>query len=428
MLPIVLYASRQEALDRVFNRSASFDPDVDKAVVDIIADVRSRGDEALIDLTGQFDGVTLSQIRVPSSDLQAALEGLDQNLLGVIERAIANIREFHSRQARQSWFMDRPDGTVLGQRVVPIERVGLYVPGGTAVYPSSVLMNVIPAQIAGVQDIVIVSPPGEDGLPHPLVLAAAALLGIDEVYAVGGAQAIAALAYGTESVRRVDKIVGPGNAYVAAAKRMVFGPVAIDSVAGPSEIVILADSTADPRHIAADLLSQAEHDTRASAILVTPDANLAPAVAREVTRFAENLPRKAIIRESVAAYGAAIVTADLAEAIDCVNELAPEHLEIITSDPWEVLPRIRHAGAIFLGANTPESVGDYFAGPNHVLPTGGTARYASALSVDDFIRSQSVIAYSHEALKRDGQDIVDFARAEELDAHALAVSVRLDFK
>jgi histidinol dehydrogenase len=277
-----------------------------------------------------------------------------------------------------------------------------------------------------VQDIVIVSPPGEDGLPHPLVLAAAALLGIDEVYAVGGAQAIAALAYGTESVRRVDKIVGPGNAYVAAAKRMVFGPVAIDSVAGPSEIVILADSTADPRHIAADLLSQAEHDTRASAILVTPDANLAPAVAREVTRFAENLPRKAIIRESVAAYGAAIVTADLAEAIDCVNELAPEHLEIITSDPWEVLPRIRHAGAIFLGANTPESVGDYFAGPNHVLPTGGTARYASALSVDDFIRSQSVIAYSHEALKRDRQDIVDFARAEELDAHALAVSVRLD--
>jgi histidinol dehydrogenase len=426
MLQRVSYADRHIALNRIFDRAASFDSSIDQAVAEILREVRNRGDAALIDLTERFDGVRLDSLLVPGDALNAALDSLDVGLRRTMEAAAENIRDFHERQRRESWFMDRPDGTILGQRVLPIERVGLYIPGGTAAYPSSVLMNVIPAQVAGVTDLTAVSPPGDDGLPSRFVLAACAMLGVEDIYAVGGAQAIAALAYGTDSIRRVDKIVGPGNAYVATAKKLVFGPVAIDSVAGPSEIVVLADDSANAVHVAADLLSQAEHDERASSVLVTPSSRLAAEVPAALARLTAELPRKSIIQASLANYGAIIETASMAEAIACVNELAPEHLEVITVSPWEILPQIRHAGAVFLGENTPEPVGDYFAGPNHVLPTGGTARYASALSVDDFVRHQSVIAYSREALLRDGQSIIDFAEAESLHAHALAVRVRLD--
>ena len=322
--------------------------------------------------------------------------------------------------------MDDGDGVILGQRVVPFQKVGVYVPGGKAFYPSSLLMNVIPAQVAGVSEIHLTTPPDKNGLPSPLVLGAAHLLGIESVFAVGGAQAVAALAFGTESVPNVDKIVGPGNVYVATAKKQVFGPVDIDSVAGPSEIVVLADETAIPRHVAADMLSQAEHDESASAILVTPSHELAELVCEEITRMVPTLSRKDILEASLKAYGACIVTQSLAEAIAVVNELAPEHLEIITADPWGDMTGIQHAGAIFLGPYSSEPVGDYFAGPNHVLPTGGTARYASALSVDDFVRKQSIIHYSHSRLKEKGRRIMEFANAEALTAHARAIAVRLE--
>jgi histidinol dehydrogenase len=426
MLSRVKYSDRHSALARIFSRSASFDPDVDAAVSEIIAEVRARGDDALAEYTRRFDGVRLERLRVSRSAISDALDLLDRALRDVMEQAAANIRDFHVRQRRESWFTDRPDGSILGQRILPIERVGLYVPGGTAAYPSSVLMNVLPAQVAGVQSLAIVSPPGRNGLPSALVLAAAGLLGIEEVYAVGGAQAIAALAYGTETIPSVDKIVGPGNAYVAAAKKMVFGPVAIDSVAGPSEIAILADESAEARHVAADMLSQAEHDPRASSVLVTSSESLARKVEESLAAMTSELPRRTIIDASLKAYGAIILVDDIEQGVECINELAPEHLEIMTADPWAILPKIRHAGAVFLGANTPEPVGDYFAGPNHVLPTGGTARYASALSVDDFVRHQSVIAYSREAIERDGSAIIRFAEAEALDAHALSIRMRLE--
>jgi histidinol dehydrogenase len=321
--------------------------------------------------------------------------------------------------------MDDGDGVLLGQRVVPMERVGLYVPGGTAFYPSSLLMNAIPAQVAGVEEIHLVSPPKGDGRPHPLVLATAHFLGLEHVYAVGGAQAVGALAFGTASVASVDKIVGPGNAYVAAAKKQVFGPVDIDSVAGPSEIGILADATADAEFVAADLLSQAEHDARASALLVTPHRPLAEAVQQHVARMVPKLPRRDVLEQSLADYGACIVTDTMEQAVAMINELAVEHLELIVDDPWQMMTRIRHAGAIFLGPYSSEPVGDYFAGPNHVLPTGGTARYASALSVDDFIRKQSIISYTQARLQETGDDIATFAEAEDLQAHAEAIRVRL---
>ena len=344
----------------------------------------------------------------------------------LLERLSQTSKPFHERQLTNSWYMEDGDGVILGQRVMPIEKAGVYVPGGKAFYPSSLLMNVIPAQVAGVSEIHLVSPPQANGWPHPLVLGAAHQLGINHIYAVGGAQSIAALAYGTASIPKVDKIVGPGNVYVATAKKQVYGVVDIDSVAGPSEIVILADSTANPLYVATDLLSQAEHDERASAILVTTDNELAQRVQQHIHELVPTLSRQAILEKSLTTYSACIVAATFTEAIDVVNELAPEHLEIIVESPWDVMTQIKHAGAIFLGPYSTEPVGDYFAGPNHVLPTGGTARYASALSVDDFIRKQSVIYYTKERLQKTGSKIVDFANAEELSAHALAVSVRLN--
>jgi histidinol dehydrogenase len=426
MLPIIDYKDREVRLGTVLSRSAAFSPGIDTAVQEILEAVRTRGDQALLELTERFDSVRLSEFKVASSHLQGAYADLNPELRGIFEEAAGNIRRFHERQRQNSWFCEEGDGVILGQRVVPLQRVGLYVPGGTAYYPSSLLMNVIPAQIAGVPHIQIVSPPQRNGLPHPLVLATAHLLGVEHVYAVGGAQAIAALAYGTESIPAVDKICGPGNAYVAAAKKTVFGVVDIDSVAGPSEIVVLADDTADPAFVAADLLSQAEHDERASAILATPSLALAQAVQQAIAGMVPGLPRREILEKSLETYCACVVTESLDQAVDLVNELAPEHLEIITAEPWQVMTHIRHAGAIFLGPWSSEPVGDYFAGPNHVLPTSGTARYASALSVDDFIRKQSVISYSRERLSIAGPRIARFAEAESLVAHAFAIKVRLE--
>lgn len=429
MIPLVAYdpsAPLPGVLRAILSRDASFSDEVDSAARAILEAVRGEGDAAVLRYTERFDGVRPEPLRVPAEALEAAREAFEPELLGIIERAAANIRRFHGHQKRTSWIVEDGDGVMLGQRVMPMERAGLYVPGGTAFYPSSLLMNAIPAQVAGVERIVLVSPPGENGLPNALVLGTAHLLGLDEVYSVGGAQAIGALAYGTESVPNVDTIVGPGNAYVAAAKKQVYGRVAIDSVAGPSEIVVLADETADAEFVAADLLSQAEHDVRASAILVTPSRDLAEAVQRELETMVPTLSRRAIIEESLRRYGALVVTQTMDDAVALTNDLAAEHLEIVTRDPWAMMGRIRHAGAIFLGSYASEPVGDYFAGPNHVLPTGGTARYASALGVDDFMRAQSVIAYSAQRMRKTGPQIVRFAEAEELTAHARAIQVRLD--
>ena len=408
------------------SRQASFNPDVDRTVRSIIDAVRQNGDDAVRSFTKEFDNAVVSKLKVSPPQLASAFETLSADFKSILEEAAHNIRQFHEKQLPDSWFMDDGAGVMLGQRVVPIQRVGVYVPGGKAFYPSSLLMNVIPAQVAGVSEIHIVSPPGSNGLPSTLVMGAAHLLGVKNVYAVGGAQAVAALAFGTESIPGVDKIVGPGNVYVATAKKQVFGPVDIDSVAGPSEIVVLADDTAQSKYVAADLLSQAEHDEDASAILVTPSRQLAESVCRDLETMVPALSRKAIMTQSLGTYGACVVSDTLSQAIEVVNELAPEHLEIMTADPWHDMTHIVHAGAIFLGPYSSEPVGDYFAGPNHVLPTGGTARYASALSVDDFIRKQSIIRYTREKLKQTGPKIIDFANAEELTAHAHAIAVRLE--
>ncbi len=424
LIPIVPYTDRADRLRAVLDRGASFDPAVEEAARSIVEQVRRDGDDALRTLTERFDGVHVERLKVPADALDAALDAVDADLRAIIAEAAENVRRFHEQQRERSWFTEDGDGVVLGQRIAPMERVGLYVPGGTAAYPSSVLMNTIPAQVAGVEEIHLVSPPGDDRLPHPLVCATARLLGVEHVYSVGGAQAVAALAFGTDTIPRVDKIVGPGNAYVAAAKKLVYGTVDIDSIAGPSEIVVLADDTADARFVAADLLSQAEHDVRASAILVTPSAALAEAVQAEVERLVPDLERREIIEQALADYSACVVAETMEEAVAFTNELAPEHLEIITADPWATMGGIRHAGAIFLGPYSSEPVGDYFAGPNHVLPTGGTARYASALGVHDFVRRQSVIAYSQPRLDAVGERIARFADAEGLGAHALAIRVR----
>ncbi len=425
MIPLVT-PDDTARLDAILSRDATFSDEVDASVDDILGQMREGGDPALLALTEQFDGVRPDSVKVPTSTLDEASDALDGDLRDAIAQAAANIRRFHKKQVRESWFTDDGDGVILGQRVVPMARVGLYVPGGTAFYPSSLLMNAIPAQVAGVEEIHLVSPPQEDGRPHPLVLATAAFLGLEHVYAVGGAQAVGALAYGTDTVPAVDKIVGPGNAYVAAAKKKVFGRVGIDSVAGPSEIGVLADDTADPAFVAADLLSQAEHDVRASAILITPHRSLAEAVQDEVEARVPDLPRADVIEQALADYGACVVTGTMDEAVDLMNELAVEHLELHVDDPWETMTRIRHAGALFLGEYSSEPVGDYFAGPNHVLPTGGTARHASALGVDDFIRTQSVLSYTKERLDETGEQIITLAEAEELQAHADAIRARLD--
>ena len=426
LLPLVPYADRRDRLAAVLDRRAVFDAGVEAAVRAVLDGVRERGDAAVLDYTERFDGVRPAPLKVSADELDAALDALDADLRATLEAAAANVRRFHEAEMPASWTRDDGDGVAYGQRVVPVDRAGLYVPAGTAPLPSSVVMNAVPAQVAGVGELHVCSPPGPDGRPHPLVLATARLLGVEHVYAVGGAQAVAALAFGTETVPRVDVIVGPGNAYVATAKKLVVGQVGIDSVAGPSEVVVLADAEADPTWAAADLLAQAEHDERASAVLVTPSLSLAEAVRAEVDRLVPTLPRADVLRASVPAYGAAVVTGSMDEAVACVDELAPEHL-VILADAAEVLwGRVRHAGAVFLGAHSPEPVGDYFAGPNHVLPTGGTARFASALGVGVFLRRQSVLRYSAARLAQTGEAIARLAEAEGLDAHALAVRLRLE--
>ncbi|WP_423799578.1 histidinol dehydrogenase [Neobacillus sp. SAB-20_R2A] len=391
----------------------------------IIADVRSRGDEALSEYTEKFDRVKLSSFSVTEEEIAEAYGKVDEQFISIVREAAENIRTYHEKQLRPSWMTTEENGTILGQKITPLDSVGVYVPGGTAAYPSSVLMNVVPAKVAGVKRIVMVSPPDADGKLPAAVLVAAKEAGVVEIYKAGGAQAVAALAYGTETIQAVDKITGPGNIYVALAKREVFGDVDIDMIAGPSEIAILADETARADEVAADLLSQAEHDPRACSVLVTPSLELAEAVAAEVEKQLAVLPRREIAAQSIADYGAIYVTENIDEAVETVNQLAPEHLEVMTANAMELLGKIRHAGAIFIGRYSSEPVGDYFAGPNHVLPTNGTARFSSPLNVDDFQKKSSVIIYSEKALKANGAKIAAFARMEGLEAHARAVEARL---
>lgn len=405
-------------------------PEQNETALRIVRDVKAEGDAALLRYTEQLDKVKLdaSELRVTREEIEAAYEHVDAAFLAAIREAAANIRRFHEKQLRNSWMDLQPDGTMLGQIMRPLKRVGVYVPGGKAAYPSSVLMNVIPAQVAGVPEIVMVTPPatgGKEGI-DPYILVAAAEAGVKELYRVGGAQAIAALAYGTDSIAPVDKICGPGNIYVALAKRAVFGVVDIDSIAGPSEIVVLADETADASYIAADLLSQAEHDEMASAVLVTPSDELATAVAAEVERQLSLLPRVNIARASIDSYGAVLLVDSLEAGIEVVNQLAPEHLEILTADPMKLLGFIENAGAIFLGPYSSEPVGDYFAGPNHIIPTNGTARFSSPVNVDDFMKKSSLIYYSKEALMNNGESIMTLARHEGLEGHARAIQIRLE--
>lgn len=414
-------------LKRLENRSVSLDAELMNLVTAIVDDVRRRGDAALVDYAAKYDGLVIesSDLRIDPEVLARCAESADARTLAALRESIRRVREFHEHQREESWEVKSKDGVRLGQRIVPIESAGLYVPGGTASYPSSVVMNAVPAQVAGVERLVVATPPRTLS-DNPAVAAALVELGVTEVYAVGGAQAIAALAYGTETVPRVDKITGPGNKYVAAAKKIVFGAVGIDSIAGPSEVVIIADKTARPDYIAADLLAQAEHGEDASSILMTTSQKLAQSVAAEVVRQTETLPRRAIVERSLASYGAIIVVQQVEEACALVNEMAPEHLEIMTSDEEYVANLIRHAGAIFLGCYTPESVGDYFAGPNHVLPTGRAARYSSALGVYDFVKRISVLKYSAGEINETANMIATLAHAEGLEAHARSVLMRLD--
>lgn len=416
-----------EKLNRVRGRSITLDAELMSTVGSIINDVRVRGDAALIEYNARFDGCVMDQsdLRIGEDKLRRIAAKVDANVLDALREAIDNVRQFHEHERQESWQIETEYGVRLGQRLTPIERVGLYVPGGTASYFSSVVMNVVPAQVAGVPRIVVATPP-RSLRESPAVAAALLQLGVSEVYAVGGAQAIAALAYGTETVPRVNKITGPGNRYVAAAKKLVFGAVGIDSIAGPSEVVIIADDTARAEFVAADLLAQAEHDEEASALLITTSSQLARDVAAEVSRQTESLPRRTIIEKSLTHYGAICVVADVDEACAIVNSLAPEHLEIVTRDDETVAQRVLHAGAIFFGSCTPEVVGDYFAGPNHVLPTAGAARFSSALGVNDFVKRTTLLRYSREALRNSAQMIATLAKAEGLDAHARSATIRLD--
>lgn len=401
-------------------------PELDETVLEIIREVREKRDEALLAYTKQFDGVDLDRIAVSEREFLEAKQEADPALLEALQEAAKNIRAYHEEQKDKSWMVSRGNGILLGQIVTPIDRVGVYVPGGKAGYPSTVLMAVIPAQVAGVEEIVITTPPGKDGRVNPDVLVAADLLGISAVYKAGGAQSIAALAYGTESIHKVDKIVGPGNAYVAQAKKWVYGDVGIDLIAGPSEICIIADDTANPRYAAADLLSQAEHDETATAICITTSRKLAEEIQREVKAQTAKLERKAIIEASISTNGKLIVAETLEEAAAIANSIAPEHLELMVEHPLELLPKIKHAGAIFLGSYSPEPLGDYFAGPNHTLPTSGTARFASGLGVDDFVKTSTIIHYPKEALKRASDQIITLATTEGLTAHARSIEIRKD--
>ena len=420
--------TQNNILENLLKRSPNSYGEFESRVNDIIQNVREKRDEAVFEYTLKFDGATIDQdnIRVTEEEIKEAYEQVDPKLLDVIRKALVNIRDYHTKQKQYSWFDSDESGIILGQKVTPLKTVGVYVPGGKAVYPSSVLMNVIPAKVAGVSNIIMTTPCGKDGKVYPSTLVAAKEAGVDAIYKVGGAQAIAALAFGTESIPKVDKIVGPGNIYVALAKKAVFGYVSIDSIAGPSEIMVLADETANPRFVAADLLSQAEHDEMASAILVTTSEALAEQVSVEVDKFVEVLSRKEIIRKSLDNYGYILVADTMQDAIDTVNEIASEHLELVTKNPFETMTKIRNAGAIFIGEYSSEPLGDYFAGPNHVLPTNGTAKFFSPLGVDDFIKKSSIISYSREALEPVYKDIVQFAECEKLTAHANSIRVRFE--
>ncbi|MBS7144749.1 MAG: histidinol dehydrogenase [Roseburia sp.] len=420
--------TQNNILENLLKRSPNSYGEFESRVNDIIQNVREKRDEAVFEYTLKFDGATIDQdnIRVTEEEIKEAYEQVDPKLLDVIRKALVNIRDYHTKQKQYSWFDSDESGIILGQKVTPLKTVGVYVPGGKAVYPSSVLMNVIPAKVAGVSNIIMTTPCGKDGKVYPSTLVAAKEAGVDAIYKVGGAQAIAALAFGTESIPKVDKIVGPGNIYVALAKKAVFGYVSIDSIAGPSEIMVLADETANPRFVAADLLSQAEHDEMASAILVTTSETLAEQVSVEVDKFVATLSRKEIIQKSLDNYGYILVADTMQDAIDTVNEIASEHLELVTKNPFETMTKIRNAGAIFIGEYSSEPLGDYFAGPNHVLPTNGTAKFFSPLSVDDFIKKSSIISYSREALEPVYKDIVQFAECEKLTAHANSIRVRFE--
>lgn len=422
-------SSKKNILNDLLKRSPNNYDNFADSVNAILANVKENGDKALFQYTKDFDkaDINASNIKVTEEEIKEAYDRLENpELVQVIRRSLKNIKEYHEKQKQYSWFDSKPDGSILGQKVTPLSRVGVYVPGGKAAYPSSVLMNVIPAKVAGVEQIVMVTPPGKDGKVNPNTLVAANEAGVDVIYKVGGAQAIAALAYGTESIAKVDKIVGPGNIYVALAKKAVFGYVSIDSVAGPSEILVLADETANPRYVAADLLSQAEHDELASAILVTTSEELANKVSEYVDMFVSKLKRKEILQKSLDNYGYILVTDTMQAAIDTANDIASEHLEIVTKNPFDTMTRIKNAGAIFLGENSSEPLGDYFAGPNHVLPTNGTAKFFSPLSVDDFIKKSSIISYSREALEPLSEYIQKFAKAEGLTAHANSIRVRFE--
>ena len=420
--------TRKDILSNLLKRSPNSYGEYEGRVSTIIDDIKSRRDEAVFEYTKKFDGYDLNadNIIVTEDEIKAAYEEIDAGLVEIIRKALVNIRNYHAKQKRNSWFDATPDGTILGQKITPLARVGVYVPGGKAAYPSSVLMNVVPAKVAGVDEIIMCTPPGKDGKIYCGTLVAAKEAGVDVIYKVGGAQAIAAMAYGTESVPKVDKIVGPGNIYVALAKKAVYGQVGIDSIAGPSEIMVLADESANPRFVAADLLSQAEHDELASAILVTTSRELAEKVSEETEGFLRELSRRQIIEKSLENYGYILLAKDMDEAVAVVNEIASEHLELVTKDPFQTMTNIRNAGAIFLGEYSSEPLGDYFAGPNHVLPTNGTAKFFSPLEVDDFIKKSSIISYSREALGAIHTDIEKFAQAEGLTAHANSIKVRFE--
>ncbi len=420
--------SRENILSELLKRDPNNYDSYSRSVQEIVGRVKEEKDKALFAYTRQFDGADIdaSNIRVTEEEIREAKAAVEPGLLEVMEKAMENIRSYHQMQVRHSWFDSKPDGTILGQKVTSLESVGVYVPGGKAAYPSSVLMNIIPAEVAGVKRIVMVTPPGKDGKVNPVTLTAARLAGATEVYKAGGAQAVAALAFGTESIPRVNKIVGPGNIFVALAKKAVYGHVSIDSIAGPSEILVLADETANPRFVAADLLSQAEHDELASAILVTTSRELARQVSEAVDRFVRELSRKEILEKSLENFGYILLAGSMEEAIDTANAIASEHLEIVTRNPFEVMTKIHNAGAIFMGEYSSEPLGDYFAGPNHVLPTNGTAKFFSPLGVDDFVKKSSIIYYSKEALEPIHKDIIAFAQAEGLTAHANSIQVRFE--
>lgn len=423
MIKILKYG--EVSNDEIFARAVPGE-DVADTVAQIIEDVKANGDQALLAFCEKFDKARLSSLAVTQEEIDEAVRAVEPAFLAILEKAAANIRRFHEHQVRSSFVISEEKGVLIGQKIVPVDRAGLYVPGGTAAYPSTVLMDSIPAKIAGVREVVMVTPPNAAGKVNPVILAAAKIAGVDRIFKVGGAQAIAALAYGTESIPRVDKIVGPGNAYVAEAKKQVFGEVSIDMIAGPSEILILADGSSNPRHLAADLLSQAEHDTMASAVLVTDSRELALAVRRELETQIPLLERERIARASIDNNGKIIIADDLTQAIDIANALAPEHLELCVDDPFAYLDSIRHAGSVFLGRNCPEALGDYFAGPNHTLPTGGTARFSSPLSVDDFIKKTQFTYYTRDALKQVAQDVACFAKQEGLTAHARSAVIRTE--